>query len=76
MFAQTNRHLLLPRSSSMIEKVKAVVQETFPNAILDEQFDERLMYKVPQTDVTSLALIFEILEKGKIVFVLHKAVTE
>ena len=49
----------------MIRKVQARVKETFPNATLDEQFDERLIYKVPQTDVTSLALIFEMLEKSK-----------
>lgn len=53
------------QTNNMIEEVQTLVQETFPNAVLDEQFDERLIYKVPQTDVTSLALIFETLEKVK-----------
>ncbi|MPC24949.1 ATP-binding cassette sub-family A member 5 [Portunus trituberculatus] len=51
--------------NSIIREVQQKVMETFPNAVLDEQFDERLIYKVPQTDVMSLALIFEMLEKTK-----------
>lgn len=53
------------KGNSIIKQVQQKVIETFPNATLDEQFEERLIYKVPQTDVMSLALIFEMLEKIK-----------
>lgn len=62
--------LLFLRGTSVIKQVQQKVIETFPNAALDEQFDERLIYKVPQTDVRSLAVIFEMLEKSKTVFAL------
>ncbi|KAG0725814.1 ATP-binding cassette sub-family A member 5 [Chionoecetes opilio] len=53
------------QANSVIGQVQAKVKDTFPNATLDEQFDERLIYKVPQTDVSSLGLIFEMLERIK-----------
>ncbi|XP_071532999.1 cholesterol transporter ABCA5-like [Panulirus ornatus] len=51
--------------SNAIEQLQDLVKETFPNAVLDEQFEERIIYKVPQRDVTSLAGCFGMLEKAK-----------
>lgn len=45
------------------------LKEMFPNAVLDEQFEERVIYKVPQTDITSLAGCFAMLEEGKSIWV-------
>lgn len=48
-----------------MEQLHDMIKETFPNAVLDEQFEERITYKIPQTDVTSLSGCFGMLEKGK-----------
>lgn len=53
------------QSTSMMEEVCTMVKQTFPNAVLDEQFEEHLTYKVPQHDISSLANCFEMLEKTK-----------
>ncbi|KAK3894585.1 hypothetical protein Pcinc_001659 [Petrolisthes cinctipes] len=53
--------------STMRDKTQALemIHETFPNAVLDEQFEERLEYKIPQRDVKSLANCFAMLENAK-----------
>lgn len=64
--ASSPSHVIsVEQGTSVMKQVQQKVIETFPNAALDEQFDERLIYKVPQTDVRSLAVIFEMLEKIK-----------
>lgn len=42
-----------------------MVIEAFPNAVIDEQFEERIVFKIPQDDVTSLAGCFSMLEEAK-----------
>ena len=42
-----------------------MVLETFPNGVLDEEFEQRLEYKIPQSDIKSLAACFGMLENGK-----------
>lgn len=41
---------------------------SFPNAELDEEFGELLHYKIPQSDIKSLADSFAMLEKGKLTY--------
>lgn len=56
--------LYIFRQSAMVE-FQDMIKDTFPNAVMDEQFGERVVYKIPQTDITSLAGCFSMLEKGK-----------
>ncbi|XP_042234666.1 cholesterol transporter ABCA5-like [Homarus americanus] len=57
-----------PSSGSSVElmnDVTAMLKEVFPRGVLDEQFGERIIYKVPQDDISSLSKCFEMLEKAK-----------
>ncbi|XP_068227005.1 cholesterol transporter ABCA5-like [Palaemon carinicauda] len=47
------------------DQMSQMVMEAFPNAHVDEQFEERIVYKIPQNDVTSLAGCFSMLEEAK-----------
>nr|XP_053640029.1 cholesterol transporter ABCA5-like [Cherax quadricarinatus] len=53
------------KSGSIMEQVHNIINETFPNAVLDEQFEEHITYKVPQHDISDLARCFMVLEKAK-----------
>ena len=48
-----------------MDRLKTFVIELFPGASIMEQFSERVQYKVPKSDVTSLAKVFSALEEGK-----------
>lgn len=52
----------------MHDKTQALemIHTSFPNAVIDEQFEERLEYKIPQSDIKSLADCFAMLEKGEL----------
>ncbi|XP_077979636.1 cholesterol transporter ABCA5-like [Glandiceps talaboti] len=54
--------------TELAEKVRVLqefVMELFPPAQVMEKFNERILYKIPQDDVSSLAAVFSALEKGK-----------
>lgn len=53
---------LKPRGD--MDDVKNFVIMSFPNAIHEEEFADRLVFEVPQSTVTSLANCFLILENG------------
>ncbi|XP_069935833.1 cholesterol transporter ABCA5 isoform X2 [Cherax quadricarinatus] len=55
----------IKQSGSIMEQVHNIINETFPNAVLDEQFEEHITYKVPQHDISDLARCFMVLEKAK-----------
>ena len=50
--------------SQGIERLHGYIQTLFPMATIAEQFSERVQYKVPKSEVQSLAKIFDALEKG------------
>lgn len=47
-----------------MDDVKNFVASSFPNAVPEEEFADRLVFGVPQTTVDSLALCFLNLENG------------
>lgn len=47
-----------------MDDVKSFVTTSFPNAIPEEEFSDRLVYGVPQSTVESLANCFLDLENG------------
>ncbi|KAK7082389.1 ATP-binding cassette sub- A member 5 [Halocaridina rubra] len=55
----------IAEESTSSRHINKLVMDTFPNAVLDEQFEERITYKIPQADVTSLSGCFAMLEKIK-----------
>lgn len=54
-----------PLDETIVTKVKEIIMNSFPNAELDEEFGELLHYKIPQSDIKSLADSFAMLEKAK-----------
>ena len=60
----------LVREQDSTNQMEKLVMETFPNAYIDEHFEERIVFKIPQQDVTTLAGCFSMLEEGrKVLFV-------
>ena len=47
-----------------IEKLNSFVKSQFPKSTVMEQFAERLIYKIPQSDISSLKQTFSALEQG------------
>lgn len=58
---------LKPRGD--MDDVKSFVLTSFPNAIPEEEFADRLVFGVPQSTVESLALCFLNLENGILYFI-------
>ncbi|KAB7495793.1 ATP-binding cassette sub-family A member 6, partial [Armadillidium nasatum] len=42
--------------------MKRLIKKIFPNSIVDEEFEERIIFKIPQKDIKSLAEVFSLLE--------------
>ena len=51
---------------SRMSALQDLILDLFPGAELNESFEERAMYKIPQGNVTSLSQVFAALEEGKI----------
>ena len=56
-------------NETLKSEIKSLVITTFPSAVIDEEFEERIIYKVPQKDIKCLANCFSMLEKGKLFFI-------
>ncbi|XP_047474330.1 phospholipid-transporting ATPase ABCA3-like [Penaeus chinensis] len=50
---------------NVVTETKKIIMNSFPKAELDEEFGELLHYKIPQSDIKSLANSFAVLEKAK-----------
>lgn len=59
-------YLQFYRDETAMTETKNIIMNSFPNAELDEEFGELLHYKIPQSDIKSLADSFAVLEKGKL----------
>ena len=58
-------HMTDQEVTEQMMSLEQYVLEMFPDAVLLERFDERAQYKVPKSNVKSLAETFAALEKGK-----------
>ena len=48
-----------------MERLHGYVRELFPEAVVTEQFSERVQYKIPKSNVEKLSTTFTMLEQGK-----------
>lgn len=51
-----------------LDSVNDYVKKAFPSAVLEEHFGHRVTYKIPSSDITSLAKSFSSLEQGIYIF--------
>lgn len=49
---------------SKMERLHGYVKELFPEAVVTEQFSERVQYKIPKSNVETLSRTFTVLEQG------------
>ncbi|XP_053402183.1 cholesterol transporter ABCA5-like isoform X2 [Mercenaria mercenaria] len=48
-----------------MERLHGYIRELFPEAVVTEQFSERVQYKIPKSNVETLSRTFTVLEQGK-----------
>ncbi|XP_060587751.1 cholesterol transporter ABCA5-like isoform X2 [Ruditapes philippinarum] len=49
-----------------MERLHGYIRELFPEAVVTEQFSERVQYKIPKSNVETLSRTFTVLEQGKL----------